>query len=141
MAAPNNVLSDGQLGATAATLLSGANAPASGLVDVLLNNTGTTEETVLLTLQVRGGTARRVVRVVLNENQAAHIRRVPVGFEDTLLAVTTTASTVDYVVTISGFSPSVDVLSGDGTNKATAVLRRMLFGMELAHGDELPDPG
>lgn len=141
MAARNLILANGQLGTTAATLLSGAAAPSEGLVNVVLNNTGTNEETILLTLQVRGDTARRIARIVLQENQAAHVRGIPLGFEDTLLAVTTTASVVDHLVTVGDGSLRVEVLSADGSGKGLATLRRMLFGMELAHGDELPDPG
>lgn len=140
MAARNLTLANGQLETTAATLLAGSAAPSEGLVNVALNNTGSSEETVLLTLQVRGGTARRVARVVLNENEAAHVKGVPLAAEDTLLAVTTTASAVDYLVTVGDGSLRVQALSADGTDKGVSTLRRILFGMEEVLGD-LPDVG
>lgn len=138
MAARNLTLANGQLEATAATLLAGSAAPPEGLVNVVLNNTGSSEETVLLTLQVRGGTARRVARVVLNENEAAHVKGVPLATEDTLLAVTTNGSAVDYLVTVGDGGLRVQVLSADGTDKGVGTLRRILFGMEEVLGD-LPD--
>ena len=135
-------LASGQLGTTAATLLSGANAPPTGRVTAILNNTGTSEETIVLTFQVSGGTARRLVRIVLQENQAAHVRGIPIQPDDTLLALTSTASVVDYLMLASDANDiTVEVLGADGTGKGIATLRRMLFGMELVHGDELPDPG
>lgn len=135
-------LADGQLGTTAATLLSGADAPQSGRVDVVLSNTGTSEETVVLTFQRSGGTARRLARLVLNANEQAHVRGVAVQPDDTLLAVTSTASAVDYLVTASGAATlTVDVLDGAGTSKGVATLRRILQGVQTVVGDELPDLG
>lgn len=135
-------LADGQLGTTAATLLSGVDAPALGHVEVVLQNTGDTEETIVLTFRRSGGTARRLVRLVLQANEQAFVRGVAMQPDDTLLAVTTTASTVDYLVVASGAkSLTAEVLDAAGTSKGVTTLRKMLVGIEQLVGGELADPG
>ena len=135
-------LADGQLGTTAAAILSGGSAPPGGHVDVICQNTSSEEQTVVLTFQRSGGTARRIWRAVLAENEQLLVGGIPLQPDDTLLAVTTTASAVDYLVFASGASGlSLDVLSADGTSKGVATLRKILLGMELLSDGHMIDPG
>lgn len=135
-------LADGQVGTTAATLLSGADAPPTGRVDVVLQNTTSAVQTVVLTYTRAGGTARRLARFVLEENQQAVYRGVPLQPDDTLLGVTTTASVVDYLIFASDAKTlSSETYTADGAGKGVDALRKLLFGSELSHGTELPDPG
>ncbi len=133
-------ITSGQLGATAATLLAGANAPPSGRVDVVLQNTGSSSETVVLTLQVAGGTARRVCRAVLEENEQLFIIGLPIQADDTLAASASNASTVDYSIFASGGGGlRIEALRGDGVSKGVSTLQRILAGVESFIGDELSD--
>lgn len=142
MARRELTLADGQLAASAAALLAGANAPHTGRVDVLLHNTGTTEQVVQLTFQRAGGTARRLPRIVLQESEFALIGNVPMQSDDTLLGTSTTASQVDYLVNAAnGGSFRLETFSADGTGKGISALRRMTLGMEVLTSTELPDPG
>jgi predicted transcriptional regulator len=120
--------------------LSGADAP-TGRITLVLNNTGTADEVVILTFQRTGGTARRFRRLVFAENEGAVIRGIPIQPDDTLLGVTTTASVVDYLVSTGSGDITVDVLSADGTSKGVATLRKILLGMEDLVGTEMVDPG
>jgi hypothetical protein len=136
-------LADGQLGTTAATLYSGASAPANGhRIDVILQNTGDSEETVVLTFQRMGGTARRLFQCVLQADEQLLLRGVPVQPDDTVLAVTSTASVVDYLVTVSSAATlTAEVLDSSGTNKGVTTLRKILLGVEYFVGGSLADPG
>jgi hypothetical protein len=101
MAASRNLtIADGQVAATATEITAGPSNQGAR-VNVVFHNTGSTEETLILTL-TRGtdGTARRVKRVVLKENESCDISGLPMNGTDSLKAVTTTASTVDYVVSV-----------------------------------------
>lgn len=139
--ARNLTLADGRLGTTAATVISGADVPEKR-VDVLLQNTGTSEETIVLTFQRAGGTARRLARIVLQENEQALARNVPMQPDDTLLGLTTTASTVDYIVQSGGDgSFGIEVYDSRGSGRGIVTMRRLLLGIEHMIGDELPDPG
>ena len=111
----------GQLGTTAATLLAGVDAPPSGRVNLLIHNTGTLTEKVILTFQLAGGTARRVARAELKENQQLFVHGLPIQSGDTLLGVTTSASVVDYLITASS-DPTLSVvcLEADGTQKGSS---------------------
>lgn len=93
---------DGQLGTTAATILAGSSVPAGTRLDVILQNTSAVTQTVVLTFQRAGGTARRVARGVLAENEQMHVLGLPIQPDDTLLGVTTGSLAVDYLVTASG---------------------------------------
>lgn len=142
MAARPFTLADGQLSAAAATLLAGSSTPPSNRVDVLLHNTSTTEQTVVLTFQRAAGTARRLARVVLQQDEAALIGNVAIQPDDTLLGVTTTAAQVDYLVSAAaGGSFRLETFSADGTGKGISALRRVALGMEMMTDTELPDPG
>lgn len=138
----NLTITSGQLGATAATLLAGSAAPESGRIDLVCHNTSSDEQTVVLTFQVAGGTARRLWRGVLQENEQLLATGIPIAPDDTLLAVTTSASSVDYLIFASKVGAmSFDVLSADGTSKGVAVLRKILLGMEFLADGSLVDPG
>lgn len=141
--ARTHTLADGQLAASAGTILAGTsigNDPVR--VGVVIHNTGSATETVVVTMQRSGGTARRVARAVLNTNESLVINGLPVQTDDTLLGVTTTAEAVDYVVYGSNAAAlSIDVLSADGTSKGVATLRKMLAGIQVLVGSELADPG
>lgn len=114
-------LADGQLGTTAATLFSGANAPATGRINLIASNTGILEETIVLTFQRAGGTARRIARAVLKKNQALMVCGLPIQPDDTLLGVTTSATVVDYLISASEDSRhTITVLDVDGTPKQSA---------------------
>lgn len=140
--ARTHTLADGQLAAAAASILAGTsigNEPVK--VGIILANTGTVDQTVVITMQRSGGTARRIARAILKANESLVINGLPMQTDDTLLGVTTTASTVDYVVTSSSGVLSIDVLSADGTSKGVATLRQILLGMQVLTDGELPDQG
>ena len=111
-------LADGQLGTSAASVLSGADAP-SGVVSGIFHNTSDVEQTVLLTFKRSGGTARRLVRAVLLENEQLIVSNLPMQPDDTLLGRTTTASTVDYLIysATRGGQFGVVCLGADGLTK------------------------
>ena len=142
MARPVTITS-GQLSASAATLLAGEDAPASNRIDVLLQNTSEVVQTVTLTFRVASdGTARRLWRIELQQNEQALVGALPITPGDALIAVATSASAVDYTVfASSGGGMRLEVLSANGTNKGVATLRQILLGMQVLTDDELPDPG
>ena len=109
-------LADGQLGVTADTIISGADVP-SGRVDIVLQNTSTAKQTVTLTFRrTTSGTARRVARAVLEENQQFIVSGLAVQPDDIVLGVSTGAGAVDYLVSASGVHGfAVVSLDGDGS--------------------------
>ena len=139
----SRTLADGQLSTSSATVISGAdNGVPSESATVLLQNTSSSEETILLTFSRSGGTSRRLARIVLQENEQAIIRNLPMQIDDVLSGYTTTASTVDYLVfSGSGGGFSVEVYDALGTSKGVTTLRKVLLGIQHLVGDELPDPG
>lgn len=88
-------LADGQVAATATALLT---ATVVDKVTAVFQNISGSTETVVITLQRSGGTARRVAYAVLSTNEQLIVKNLPVQSGDILLAVTTDASSVDYVV-------------------------------------------
>ena len=90
-------LTDGQLAATATSLLSGATV-ADQKVQIVCVNTGTGAETVIVTQKVSGGTARQVARSILGAKETLIVTGIGMHGDDTLLGQTTNATTVDYVV-------------------------------------------
>lgn len=68
-------------------------------------NVGGSQETILLTFQRRGGTSRRLRRVVLSANEQFVMNGLTMSPEDILLGSTSNASSVDYVVSSSGDGP------------------------------------
>lgn len=97
-------LTDGQLATAAAAIFDPntlfTNSSVGPLyVDVLLANTSSSlTQTIILTITRNGGTARRLKRFALAPNYQAQISSIAMSPGDTLLAVTTTASVVDYMV-------------------------------------------
>ena len=98
-------LADGQLAASAATILAGSSVPPGARVAGTFQNTGGNAETVVLTFQRAGGTARRVARFVLQTNEQAVVRGLGMQPDDTLLGTTTNATAVDYVLSACGDLP------------------------------------
>lgn len=138
--ARTHTLASGQLGASSATLLAGSSAPPSNRVDIVLQNTGSNSETVVLTLQVAGATARRVCRAVLEENEQLFVIGLPIQPDDTLAASASNASAVDYTIFGSnGGGLRIEALRGDGVSKGVSTLQRILAGVEAYIGDELSD--
>lgn len=90
-------IANGQVAASATAL---STATSTDLWTVVLRNTsGSTTETVELTVLVNGGTARKYPRVVLPPNCSGIHRNIPVESGDIVKASSTNAATVDYVVT------------------------------------------
>ena len=152
-------LADGQLGTTAASLIDPTLVPA-GAVTVVLSNIASTDETVILTFQRAGGTARRLARRTLAQHQQLIIKNLPIQPSDSLLGVTSNAGAVDYVVVtaddsgpfhiqaMSAQGEPIQSSTGDtevsGTLELSSVptmedlmteqnslLRRMLLGLEI----------
>lgn len=135
-------LGGGQLGASAAALAGGESRPRAGYVTLVLNNTGGGTQTVLLTFQVSGGTARRLARLELEENQQAVVRNVPLAADDVLLGQAETASVVDYLAFASpGGALAVEVYDAGGVGKGVTALRKILAGVMYLAEEELPDLG
>jgi hypothetical protein len=97
----NLTIADGQLAAAAAQITAGPGNRARK-VNVILSNTGTQDETVVLTYSRAGGTPRRVWRGVLSANWQARVCGLPVNGGDVVYGVATDAGVVDYVVSITG---------------------------------------
>jgi hypothetical protein len=117
---------DGQLAAAAAALFTAGqdlNYPSDGSVSVslsLCNTSGASAETVTITFQRQGGTARRIARVVLAANETATIQGIPMAMGDILLGVATDATTVDYLVGNSGGAPfAISTFDSSGQLKQT----------------------
>lgn len=97
----NLTIADGTVAATATQIAAGPGDHARP-VNVLLSNTGTQDETVMLTISRNGGTQRRIWRGVLSPNWQARICGLPLNGTDSLLASATDAGVVDYLVSIAG---------------------------------------
>ena len=161
-------LADGQLGAAAATIVSGADVP-SHYVNVLLTNvSGNDNVEVTLTFQRAGGTARRLARRTLDNNESVELVNWPIAPDDTLLGVASLAASVDYIVTqstngrptiitrdeagaikhhsvgTSTISGTLDVAKARGIEHLLAELlsltRRQLLCLQDIVGSEMPDP-
>ncbi len=125
----NLTIADGQL-ATSTTTITNGPSDRGGRINLFLANTGTAEETVILTL-TRGsaGTARRVKRFTLKENEQCEISGLPMNGDDVLKGYTTTASVVDYVVSVGPEDSPLrfEIQDGDGVRKTLSVLNEALF--------------
>lgn len=115
-------LADGQLAASAGTILAGSSLPSGVngfIVQGIFQNTAATAETVVITMQRAGGTARRIARAVLAQNEQLIVRGLGMQPDDTLLGTTTNASAVDYMITASGGGPfEIITLGAAGAQKA-----------------------
>ncbi len=110
MPAPIPTLADGQVAITTpAALVEGV----AGPLNITFTNTNAVTQTLVLTVQRNGGTARRIARAVLAENQQFIIAGLPLNAADTLLAVTTTAEAVDYFVSAAPDSAPLAIYSLD----------------------------
>lgn len=98
-------LANGQVPATAGTILAGTTLLAEGRVDACFTNVGGAPETLVVTVKRNGGTARRVARFVLQANETAYVCGFVMEPSDTLLAVTSNATSVDYTVDLSTGGP------------------------------------
>ena len=113
-------LADGQLGTTAATVIAGATVPAGTRLDVILQNTSAVTQEVVLTFQRAGGTARRVTRGVLAENEQLMLTGLPIQPDDTLLGVTTGSTAVDYLVLASSSNVlAIQTFDANGTARTS----------------------
>jgi hypothetical protein len=101
-------LADGQVAASAASILSSLDAGIEH-VGVTFINTGTATETLVVTMRRAGGTARQIARAILSAKESLVLSGVAMQPDDTLLAATTNASAVDYVVTGGSQGPFVAV--------------------------------
>lgn len=97
----NLTIADGQLAATATQIVAGPGNHARQ-INVVLSNTGTQDETIVLTYSRNGGTQRRVWRCVLSANWQARVCGLPINVADVLYGSASDASVVDYLVSISG---------------------------------------
>ncbi len=96
----NLTIADGQVAATATQIVTGRDHARK--LNVILSNTGTQDETVILTYRRNGGTPRRIWFGVLSPNWQARICGLPLNGADVLLGQTTDAGVVDYVVSMTG---------------------------------------
>ncbi len=115
----NLTIADGQLAATATPLTAGRDHARK--INVILANTGTQDETIVLTYSRAGGTPRRIWYGVLSPNWSARICGLPINGADVLLGQTTDAGVVDYVVSMTGLdAPLTMVVVNDAGLLATA---------------------
>lgn len=116
---PRN-LADGQLAAASGTLLT--NGTVERLVSLILVNTIAVEQTVVLTVTRSGSTARYILRAKLTQYQQLHLRGLPLDPSDVLAGYATSASAVDYIVSLASSSEPFNVLirDADGSPKASA---------------------
>lgn len=128
---PNRVLADGQVAATETAIITGLTACATTAADgggrltgnslniTLSNTSASTTELVVVTLQRQAGTSRRIGRFTLLPNEQAFIVNQPIQPGDILLATTTNALTVDYVVSAGsvGTDMSAFTLDANGVLK------------------------
>ena len=95
------VLADGQLPSTQGTLFTGPAVTVTYVKRISLFNTNAAAQTIQLWLNV-GGTPRKWRRYVLNEDESAEVLEtgdaIILEAGDTIEAITTTASAVDYYI-------------------------------------------
>lgn len=162
-------IADGQLAASSTLIFSGADAPNGGRVNVVLSNTSTAAQTIVLTFQRSStGTQRRIARAVLRADWQMILRNLPLQADDALYGYSSDTSVVDYLVTkddsgpfeivvldstgaVAGTTTGTQVVSGTlGIAGASTtetlletqndVLNRMLIALELLVGTEIPSP-
>lgn len=97
----NLTTGSGQVATTATQITAGVGNRARRL-NLKFCNVGGQTETLILTLSRNGATAVRIKRVVLEPNEEFRISGLPLNATDSLLGVTTNASSVDYFVSIAG---------------------------------------
>ncbi len=97
----NLTTGDGQV-ATTATQITAGRGDVARRMNITFANVGGQEEVLILTMSRNGGTARRIKRVVLGADEQLEIAGLPLNLSDSLLAQTTNAASIDYVVSIAG---------------------------------------
>lgn len=126
-------VADGQVAAAAAAIFTGT-ATQYGQANIsLLNTSGSTTETILVTISRQGGTARRVARAVLSPNEQLYIAGLPVANGDVVKASTTDATTVDYIVALTETDVPFEVWTAD-TNGATKQVNSGVSGNQTVGG-------
>jgi hypothetical protein len=126
-------IADGQLAAAAAAILTGADV-GSTRVDIVLNNTsGSSTETVTLTFQRAGGTARVLDRCALLPHETRTITGVGIQSGDVLLGVATDAATVDYLISVSAGGP-LTARTTDANGAAKGASAATLAGNTITFG-------
>lgn len=116
-------LADGQLAASSTTILAGSSLdnPDGDSLDISCTNTAATTETVIVTLARAGGTARRIARAVLAQNEELVITGLKMQGDDTLAAYSTNVSAVDYLVTGGSQAPfGKNTFDSTGSLKSTS---------------------
>ena len=143
-------LADGQLAVAATTIITGitaCSAPAGGLgtagtvisgnsINILFSNRSSTlTETIIISFQRQGGTARYTDQFQLSPNQSAKINNYAMIQGDILLGQTTDATTVDYVVSsgINGAATTLEIYDNTGakiggTSSFTAQINKLSLG-------------
>ncbi len=113
------LVSNGQLATSAAAIYTGVS---SVQCVVTCQNTSTnTAQTIVLTLTPTSGTARRVARAVLAANEQLVVSGVPLSSGDVLMGHTTTATTVDYLVSTTSTDIPYTVASLDANGAVKQV--------------------
>lgn len=90
-------IADGQLPTTAGVLVAGTTY-SDDKIQISCVNTGVVSETIIITFSRSGGTSRQIVRAILVAKETLLITGLAIASGDSVSGVTTTASTVDYVV-------------------------------------------
>ncbi len=98
--AVNLTIASGQVGATAAQITTGA-ADVAKRLNLAFSNVGSYNETLILTVSRNGSTAVRYHRVLLAPNEKFEMCGFPLNSSDSLLAMTTNALSVDYLIAIA----------------------------------------
>ncbi len=122
MSSLNQTIADGQLAATATALTS---RKLSGKHNISLQNVGGAGETVVLTLMVNGGTARRIGRWVLAANEQITVRGLALSGVDTLLGESSHTESMDFVI----FSASEDTAFSTSSYDANGALKTAQLGV------------
>lgn len=84
-------------------------------------NTGTNDETLILTLSRNGGTPRRIRQVILSTNEQMQFNGLPLNKTDVLSAVTTNPNVMDYVVSIAADEAPMGMAVYDASGQAKVV--------------------
>lgn len=132
-------LADGQVAAAAAAILAGSALDTDTLVQGVFQNTAGTTETVVVTMKRSGGTARRIARAVLTANEQLIFTGQPMQLDDTLLAVTSNGSAVDYVISRSDGPFNLYTLDANGAIKNGA--SSIASGNQTISGDLIVSGG
>ena len=107
---------NGQVATSATSILAGTalttEKGGAQRVSMMFTNVGGLTEALVITVLRDGGTARRVARFSLANNETAYIVSFYVGIGDTVKAATTNASSVDYTIE-GGSSGPLQIFSLD----------------------------